>query len=120
VVYRRIPPTIHWFEPPDRVTSANFKLNRGRGDLGLSVYRRSVVTAQQVLEKPDAIPGSRVTQAKVGDIRTLMNGQRQPLQLDVIIVDDENNPGHAEIRGPEPGRLAPAASKVLQELFELL
>lgn len=120
LVYRRVPPVTPWFEPPDQVSTANFKLDQRHGELGLSVYRASVVSAQEVLAKSDAIPGSHVTRARVGDIRALVNGQQQPLQLDVIIVDDENDPGHAEIRGPVAGRLAPAASKALRELFELI
>jgi hypothetical protein len=120
LVYLRVPSVTPWLEPPDQVSTANFKLDQRRGDLGLSVYRASVVRPQDVLAKPDAIPGSRLTQARVGDIRALVNGQNQPLNLDVIVVDDENDPGHAEIRGPVAGRLAPAASKALRDLFKLI
>jgi hypothetical protein len=118
-VYCRIPRSAPWFQEPDEVTSANFKLDRRRGDLGISVYRSTVVTPQQVLEKPDAIAGSLIVEAPVGAIRRLCNGVGQPLDLDVIRIDDEQDPGHAEIRGPQPGRLAPAASKALADLFKL-
>jgi len=122
VVYLRVPPMAHWFEPPDHVTTANFKLDDRRGDLGLSVYRQSNVTVEQVLAKADAIPESRVASATVGEIRRLKNRAKkpEPLNLDVIVVDDENDPGHAEIRGPTPGTLAPAASKALRDLFKLV
>jgi hypothetical protein len=117
VVYRRIPSAAPWFEAPNVIATINFKLNRRRGDLGLSVFRASIVSDEVVLAKPDAIPGSFVVWAYVGAIRTLRNGVGEPLNLDVIAVDDESDPGHAEIRGPEPGKLAPAASKTLRDLF---
>jgi hypothetical protein len=120
VVYCRIPRATPWFEEPDEVSTANFKLDRRRGDLGLSIYRAAIVTVDEVLAKPDAIPGSLVTQATVGQIRHLRNGKGDSLNLDVIPVDDETDPGHAEIRGPEPGKLAPAASKALRDLFTLV
>lgn len=41
------------------------------------------------------------------------------LALNVIAVDDADNPGHAEIRGPIVGELKPAASKALARLFQL-
>lgn len=119
VVYCRIPRSTPWFEEPDQVTTANFKLDRRRGDLGLSAYRASVVTIHEVLAKPGAIPGSLVTHATVGEIRDLRNGKGELLELNVVAVADEDDLGHAEIRGPEPGKLAPAASKALRDLFQL-
>ncbi|MBI1900485.1 MAG: hypothetical protein HYS13_05135 [Planctomycetia bacterium] len=118
VVYRRIPAFKPWFEPPDRIATGNFKLDRQRGDLGLSVYRASVVSADELVAKPDALPNSLVASALVGDIRALRSGDDKPLQLDVIAVNDENDPGHAEIRGPTPGTLSPAASNALRNLFQ--
>ena len=120
VVYRRVPSTLPWLEPPDRVTTANFKLDQRRSEQGLSVYRQAVVTIDDVLAKPDAIPGSHVARATVGAIRALCNGRQEPLNLDVIIVAAENNPGHAEIRGPQPGKLSQAASNALRNLFQLV
>lgn len=120
IVYCRIPRSTPWFEPPDRLSTANFKLNKRRGDIGLSVYQSSIVTAEQVLAKPDAIPGSLIAAARVGDIRRLVNGLGEPLHLDVVAVDFEDNPGHAEIRGPIAGQLVPAASKALRDLFRLV
>lgn len=117
IVFRRVPQSTPWFEPPDRITTANYKLDRRRHEMGLSVYRKEIVSPDEVLSQPDAIPGSFLTSASVGDIRNLKNGKGEDLNLDVIAVDDEDNPGHAEIRGPEPGKLAPAASKALQNLF---
>lgn len=116
-VYRRIPRAAPWFEEPATITSANFKLDRRRGDLGLSVYRSSVVTAADVLAKPAATPDSFVVSARVGDIRALCNAEGLPLKLDVVAIDDEHDAGHAEIRGLSPGTLSPAASKALRDLF---
>ena len=116
IVYRRIPPVLPFFEEPDRVTSQNFKLDRRRNEIGLSVYRSSVVTPTQVLQRPDAVPDSRIVAARVGDIRNLQSGDGKPLDLDVVIVDDANNPGHSEIRGV----LKESAAKALQRLFKLI
>jgi hypothetical protein len=120
IVYRRIPPVMPFFEEPDRITSANFKLDHREGELGLSVYRASQVTADDVLRMPNAVPGSRIVAATVGDIRALKGGDGQPLRLDVFPDDDEGNPGHAEIQGPKPGELSRSASKGLQRLFRLI
>ncbi len=84
VVLLRIPPTAPWFEPPDRVSSANFKLDRRRAEQGLSVYQQSAVSPDQLLNRPDAIAGSRVVAARVGDIRALRNAADVPLKLDVF------------------------------------
>lgn len=114
VVLRRIPPTEPWVER-GRMTTANFKL--GRNELGLSVYRAAVVSAEAVLQRSDAIPGSRLVAATAGEIRALADATGRSLQLDIVRVDDEENPGHAEIRGPQPARLARAASKALRDVF---
>ena len=39
--------------------------------------------------------------------------------LDMVAVDDEMDPGHAEIRGTEPGKLSSSASRALKKLFRL-
>ena len=117
IVFRRIPPTLPWFEPPDRISTANYKLNARENELGLSVYRKSVVSAADVLAKPDAIPGSLIVQCTIGEIRALKNGKGELLQLDVIRVDDADNPGHAEVRGPMPGKLSDAATKRMRDAF---
>ena len=119
IVFRRIPPTTPWFESPDRISTANFKLNVREHELGLSVYRQAVVSPAEVLAKPAAIAGSLLVKCTIGEIRALKNGKGEPLQLDVIRVDDENNPGHAEIRGPTPGKLTDAATKRLRDVFVL-
>lgn len=119
IVFRRIPPTQPWFEPPNHISTANFKLNARENELGLSVYRKAVVSAAEVLAKPDAIPGSLIVQCTIGEIRALKNGKGELVQLDVIRVDDANNPGHAEIHGPMPGKLSDAAAKKLKDAFKL-
>ena len=123
ILYRRIPPGEKWFEPPDRITSANFKLRKkddGTKEEGLSVYRANVVSPAEVLCKPDAIPGSRVAWARAGDIRELRGGDKKALRLEVLAVRDEDDPGHAEIRGPEPRKLSGCVSEALRRLFQLV
>jgi hypothetical protein len=117
VLYRRIPPGSQWFEPPDRISSFNFKLRSG--ETGLSVYRAAIVSAAEILKNPEAIPESLVAYATVARIRRLKGTSGQTLGLDVVPCDDENNPGHAEIRGPVPGKLSTSASRALKKLFQL-
>lgn len=120
VLFRRIPPGEAWFEPPDRITSANFKLRKSRNELGLSTYRAAKVSAEAVLSKPDAIAGSFVAAATVGDIRALKDGNGKPLHLDVVAVGDEDDPGHAEIRCPVPGTMPNSAAVALKKLFRTI
>jgi hypothetical protein len=123
VLYRRIPPGDRWFKPPNRISSANFKLRKMEDDTkeeGLSVYRAAVVSPAEVLTKPDAIAASRVASARAGEIRGLRNGAGKPLHLELLAVDDENDPGHAEIRGPKPRQLSGSASEALRRAFQLV
>jgi len=115
VLLRRIPPGAPWFEPPDRVSTYNFKLRKG--ELGISVYRRSVVSEEEVLGMRGAIRGSFVLSAGVRHIRELKNAESISLRLDVVAVDDKDAPGHAEIRGPKPEKLSRSASQALRKLF---
>ncbi|MBI4603645.1 MAG: hypothetical protein HY721_16960 [Planctomycetes bacterium] len=119
VLLRRIPPGEAWLEPPDRLTSANFKLDRRRNEQGLSVYREKLVTVEDVLKKPGAIHGSRIAAATAGDVRALRNAEDQPLGLEVVPCEDATDVGHAEIRGTQPGRLSASASRALSRLFKL-
>jgi len=112
VLLRRIPSGKPWFEPPDRITSANFKLRPGED--GLSVYRERLVSADEVLKKPGAIDGSFVVRATAGEVRQARNGKGEPLGLDVVAVNDEYDVGHAEIRG----RLNASAAESLKRLFK--
>jgi hypothetical protein len=118
ILFRRIPPTKPWLEPPDRITSANFKLRKSRNEQGLSAYRASKASAELVLAKPDAIAGSFVVQATAGEIRALKDGNGTPLHLDVVVVGDKDDPGHVEIRCPVPGTMPGSASVALRKLFE--
>lgn len=113
-LFRRIPPGTRWFAPPDRVTSANFTLREN--EEGISVYRACVVSAENVLKKPGTISGSFLAEATAGAIRRLIDAAGEPLHLDVVAVADENDPGHAEIRGlalRERGKPAADALKIL-------
>jgi len=117
VLYRRIPPGKDWFEPPDRISSFNFKLPPEK--LGISVYRASVVDVLAVLRKPDAKPRSGVAQATVSKVRAAQD-RKGTLDLDVMPVDDENDPGHAEIRGQALRERAKTAAKALRDVFRLI
>ncbi|MBN2290827.1 MAG: hypothetical protein JXM70_00290 [Pirellulales bacterium] len=118
VLYRRIPPTERYFQPPDRITSANFKLRSG--ELGISVYRAVFVDAAGVLNKPGVTEGYRIAYTTAGQIRAARNGKDEPLYLDVISVSDENDPGHAEIRSPNIGKISSSAANALRKLFQLV
>jgi hypothetical protein len=120
VLYRRIPPGNDWFEPPDRISSLNFKLNLKLhpDELGISVYRASACNVAEVLTKPEAIPGSGVAQTTVGQIRAARDKEGKPLNLDVVPVKDENDPGHAEIRGAILREKPKIAAKALRDLFK--
>lgn len=118
VLYRRILSGESWFQPPDRISSGNFKL---QGDeLGVSVYRAVAVDAAGVLNKPEAVANSKVAEAMAGQIRAAQDGKGNPLSLDVVAINDENDPGHAEIRGPVPGVISKGAAKALRDLFKLV
>jgi hypothetical protein len=119
VVYRRVPPEPPFHKLDDWLTTANFKLDYRRNEQGLSVYRSCIRTLDQVLSEPSAVPNSFAVSATVGEIRRLTNGNGDPLRLDVVPCDDGgSNPGHAEIRGPAPGRLSSSANKALRDLFK--
>jgi len=118
VLYRRVPSKPPWFQPPDRISSYTFKLRKG--DLGLSVYRKQEVSAEAVLSDPRSLPGSFLVQATAGEVRSLGNAKGDPLNLRVIAVGDENDPGHAEIRGPQLGKLSQSAADALKKLFQRL
>jgi len=117
VLYRRVPPGKDWFAPPDRISSLNFKLRRNES--GISVYRASVVSASDVLEKPGARAGSGVAEATAAQIRALRDTGGNALDLDVVAVNDENDAGHAEIRGAVLRQRARSAAKALRKVFAL-
>ncbi len=117
LLFRRIPRGTLWLAPPDdRVTSSNFKLRKG--ERGISVYRAGLVSPEDVLNKPGAIPGSFLTQATVGAVRQLADAAGEPLGLDVVAVADEDNPGHAEIRGVALQERVKPAADALKTLFK--
>ena len=116
VLFRRIPPGSDWFEPPDHIKSFNFKLRPG--EEGISVYRASIVSKEDVLNKPgEVIAGSFLAEAKVGEIRRLTDTAEASLHLDVIAIGDEKDPGHAEIRGEALLTRKKPAAKALKKLF---
>lgn len=118
ILYRRIRLASSWFQSPDRITSANFKLKPD--EIGVSVYRAGIVDAANVLNRPEVKCECRVAAATAGQIRAAKNGKGEPLNLDVVPVNDENDPGHAEIRGPVAGKISNRASKTLSGMFRLI
>ncbi len=116
LLFRRIPPGTRWFAPPDRITSSNFKLREG--EEGISVHRALLVSAEDVLKMPGAIPGSFLTKATAGAIRQLTDATREPLRLDVVAIAVENDPSHAEIRGLALRERSKPAADVLKTLFK--
>ena len=120
IVGRRIPPDAPWFQPPDQVTSFNFKLRPG--EPGLSVFRLSLADADAILSTDKgAIPGSRLAAARVGDIRRLENSKGEPLHLDVVSDDEEGrNPGHAIVIRTDHDSFSHGVRKALNDVFRLL
>jgi hypothetical protein len=118
VLYRRIPPGSSWFEPPDRISSFNFKLRVG--EIGLSLYRAAAVNASDLLRKPGAIDGSKVAQATAGQIRAAQDSRGNPLHLEIVPVNEVNDLGHAEIRGLVLSEHSNIAAKALKKLFKLI
>jgi hypothetical protein len=120
VLYRRIPPGKDWFAPPDRISTFNFKLDLNQNEEGLSLYRKNIVNASEVLQKSNAKAGSKIAQATVGQIRSARDGKGNPLNLDVLQINDENDPGHVEIRGSVLVEHPKTAAKALKKLFKLI
>ena len=118
VLLRRIRLAEGWFEPPDRISSRNFKLRPN--ELGISVYRAAVVDVTGVLNRPEVKGQYGVAATTTGEVRAAKNSEGKPLSLTIVPVNDENDPGHAEIRGPVPGKLSSSASKSLRDLFRLI
>lgn len=114
VVYRRVPQEPPFHKPDNWLTTANFDLDSRQNELGVSVYRRILRSADDVMRDR---PGCFLVSATVGEIRTLKNGKGEPLHLDVVADIDSNNPGHAEIQSPTAGHLSRAARKALRDLF---
>ncbi len=115
-VYRRIPRWDGFFSPPDHVTTANFKLRPQ--EVGLSVYKASVRTPESVVVGIGSLATSFLLRAKVRNIRGLQNTAHEALNLDVVEVPVEDDPGHAEIRKtPSGSKITPSAAKALRDLF---
>ena len=54
-----------------------------------------------------------------GEVRSVRDAQDAALELDVIATSDENDPGHAEIRGRALHERPKVAAKALKKLFRL-
>jgi hypothetical protein len=115
LLFRRIPPGTRWFVPPDRITSSNFKLRED--EEGISVHRALLASVEDVLTKWGAMPGSFLTAATVGQVRSLTDATGEPLHLDVVAVPKDDDPGHAEIRGPALRERTKPAADALKTLF---
>ena len=49
----------------------------------------------------------------------LTNAKGEPFGLDVFIIDDENDPGHAEIRFSPPRKFSQSVANALKNIFKL-
>lgn len=117
IVYRLIQPFPDWFEPPETIYSSCFRLRKTLNEIGISVFRASIATPDDVRWYRNADESYPVAGASVRDIRNAENGAGDPLNLDVIRVDvDPPLPGHSEIRGEITG----AASKRLAKIFKII
>lgn len=92
-ILRRIPNQTYYLGKltNPHINHHNFELKDG--EEGISCNLESLMSAEILLSRPEAIPGSRVGRARVGDIRA------QGFQ--VVAVEDTNdltNVGHCEIR----------------------
>lgn len=117
VVYRLIQPYPSWFEPPDTINSSSFKLEKKKNEIGLSVFRASMATPDDVRSFCKADDSYHVAGALVRDIRNAVKGDGKALNLDVVRVDVEPPlPGHSEIRGDITG----AASRKLAKIFKIV
>ena len=105
------------FQPPDRISSGNFK--ERSGETGLSVFQLTRTSFAAMLEhetrgNPDDYLFVETT---VGAIRTLTSAAGLPLDLNVIPDEDGGRkPGHALI----VGKITQSASKALSRLFKPL
>lgn len=125
VLYRRIPLGKNWFEPPDRIASGNFKLKDD--ELGISVYRAAIVNLANVLNRPEVKHECKVAATTAGRIRAVNNADGKSLNLDVVPVNDENDPGHSEIRFRDPttgeivsGKISKSVAKAIRDCFKLI
>ncbi len=111
---RHIPGGTLWQAPGPRITSANFQLRHDRNETGISVTRSRLTTPERLLEVVGGKVelGSRVAQARVGDVRGLgLRVVPKPLDEDL---------GHSEIQS-EMGSLDDHATrKKLALLFRFL
>lgn len=104
------------FQPPDRISTANFKLRMGES--GLSVFRLSVRSPASILASETSGRGDYFfISARVGRIRLATNAEGKSLNLDVI-ADEQHGlkPGHALI----VGEFTKSVPKALRDLFERL
>lgn len=114
-VLRHIPGGAAWQAPPDpRITSLNFKLRLDRGETGVSVTRLGMTGPERLLELVGGDPraGSRVAQARVGDIRVL--------GLRVVPRPLPEDSGHAEIQSDTASLDERATRKRLALLFQFV
>jgi hypothetical protein len=104
------------FQPPDRISTTNFKLRAGES--GLSVFRLSVRSSASILASETSGRGDYFfISAVVGEVRLATNAEGKPLDLDVI-ADEEGGlkPGHALI----VGEFTKSVPKALRDLFQRL
>ena len=110
----------HLFQPPDHISSGNFKL--GKDESGLSVYRRRLVTEAEVLASATkGVPEDYLlVSAVAAQVRATQRLDGACIGFDVV-PDDPNgdNPGHAEIRLPPDVKWTGGVAKCLRDIFQI-
>jgi hypothetical protein len=114
VVYRRI--LTKDLRPQNRIPPPQFKLRKD--EEGVSVNRAALISRRAVIAQGDARFEYHLAQAAIGAIRQLTADDGTHLQLEVIPTRIDEDPSHAEIRGPVAGVLPEGAPRQLARLFQ--
>lgn len=114
VLLRHIPGGTLWQAPGPRITSANFQLRKDRGETGVSVTRLLMTSPERLLTLVGGNPeaGSRVAQARTGDVRDL--------GLQVVPKPLPEDQGHAEIQSETASLDEHLTRKKLANLFQFV
>ena len=114
IVYRRI---LKKDVKQNRIPRNQFKLRSN--EEGISVNRAALITRTNVIAKGNSSFEYLLAQATIGDIRQLLADDGTHLRLDVIPTHTDEDPSHAEIRGPVIGTLPEGAPLPLARLIQV-
>jgi hypothetical protein len=114
IVYRRI---LAKDVKQNRIPKNQFKLRAN--EAGISVNRASLISRADVCAKGNPSFEYLLAQSSIGAIRQLSAEDGTWLQLDVIPTHVNEDPSHAEIRGPKTGELPEGSHLALARLFQI-